>query len=93
MSDKVREQIAESMELSKTPINAKRARELLRPAASTMSKLENGGANIGPGNFWQWIHGVGDYAAETVKGTVNAIAHAGTSHQKLNEENSTWGWG
>lgn len=92
MSDKIREKIAESMELSKTPINAKRARELLRPAASTMSKLET----TGPGDFWQWIHGVGDHATNKVKSTVNAltdVAITGKGHQKLNnDQNSNWGW-
>jgi len=52
MSETVRDKIAESMKLSKKPISAKRARELmLHPAAS---KLRN---DAGQGQFWQWLHG------------------------------------
>jgi len=69
MSDTVREQIAESMELSKTPINPKRARELLRPAASTMKNEPV----PGPGQFWQWIHGIGEGAVYVGKTAVDHL--------------------
>jgi len=52
MSDTVRNKIAESMKLSKTPISTRRARELMiHPAAS---KIRNDDGN---GQFWQWLHG------------------------------------
>jgi len=55
MDTAVRNKIAESISLSKKPLNSKRARELMINASG--SKTQNA---PGPGGFFQWLHGTGD---------------------------------
>merc|ERR1719204_2854964 len=61
MSKTIRDKIAESIKLSKTPVSTKRARELM--LHSSGSKTQNG-----TGNFLKWLHAV-DGAKQANEGT------------------------
>ena len=51
MSSTVRNKIAESIKLSKTPLSTKRARELMLHSSGSKTRT-------GTGNFLKWLHAV-----------------------------------
>jgi len=78
MDTAVRNKIAESISLSKKPLNSKRARELMINASG--SKTQNA---PGPGGFFQWLHGTGDTVSTCLDTVASCIFGGSNAPSKI----------